>query len=129
MPIFLGCSEWNTFYCVQLLVREGFEPTKAYATGYLLSRILSQAHASILVRGVSCPFGLIPAHEMSVRRLYWVSGTPAAKPKPILADALKHKPRSTSRDNSRLASRTSSATSSFNKIHGSNPGSTENRSF
>jgi len=26
----------------------GFEPTKAYATGYLLSRILSQARPSIL---------------------------------------------------------------------------------
>src|SRR6267143_4734082 len=93
----------------------GFEPTKAYSTGYLLSRILSQAHASILDRGMSCPFGLISAHEMSMRRLYWVSGIPAANSRPILADGIDHKPRSTSSDNPRLAPRTSSATSSFNK--------------
>jgi len=52
----------------------GFEPTKAYATGYLLSRILSQAHTSILGRGMSCPFGLIPAHEIGLQRHYCSMG-------------------------------------------------------
>ena len=40
----VGKSDWGGV---------GFEPTKAYATGYLLSRILSQAHASSLE--VECP--------------------------------------------------------------------------
>src|SRR3989442_15475097 len=54
----------------------GFEPTKAYATGYLLSRILSQAHLSSLLyrRGMSCPFGLIPAHEIGLQLHYYSMG-------------------------------------------------------
>src|SRR2546428_6670887 len=57
----------------------GFEPTKAYATGYLLSRILRQAHFSSLRRGMSCPFGLIPAHEMSIWRLSMGFGNPRSQ--------------------------------------------------
>src|SRR2546422_10073296 len=98
----------------------GFEPTKAYATGYLLSRILSQAPSSSNRRGMSCPFGLIPAHEIGLQRHYCSMGlgNPRSQAQANPCGRYNVQTRLDPGDNPRPAPRTSSATSSFRKFIG-----------
>src|SRR5947209_8129405 len=58
---------------------------------------------------MSSPFGLIPAHEMSIWRLYWVSGTPRSQAQANPCGRYKAQTTLHSSDNPRLAPRTSSA--------------------